>query len=361
MKTNCFDAVVDFYPEGKRKRVDARLRVRKEVTSASIHFYESVSANQTASHFVRVHTHQFLSLRWKDHFDVLEPGKRRLLGKGLVLSPFSEKVAQTRIKSRIAFLKGLEGDKKSALSALSREKGTRGLREEEMKAFFPAGRESLLRMTQDLEEEGEIRILSFTPLLLISQKSLDFLCQKIIDFVTDFHERYPEQSGASQERIQRRFDPHPRVLSLALKHLLHADAIQKTGEKFSLPDFRVMLTPDDNKILKELEKMCLKGEFRMFSFEDLKKHFKLTTKKLDMMLSLLIEKKKIIQGKDGLLLHSRWLDEIIWDLKKSGKKELTIAEFKEITGLTRKFAIPLLELLDQIGVTRRKGSSREIL
>lgn len=361
MKTNCFDAVVDFSLEGKRKRVDASLRVREEKTSASIHFYESGSADKTGSRFVRIHTHQFLPLRWKDHFDVLEPGKRRPLGKGQVLSPSSEKVAQTRIKNRIVFLEGLQGDKKDALSALSREKGMRGLREEEIEAFFPGDRESLLRITQDLEEEGKIRILSFAPLFLIFQESLDFLCQKIIDFVADFHERYPEQSGASQERIQRRFDPHPRVLSLALKHLLRDGAIQKSGEKFSLPDFRVVLTPDDKKILKELEKMCLKGEFRMFSFEELRKHFKLTAKKLDMMLSLLIEKKKIIQGKDGLLLHSRWLDGIIGDLKKSGKKELTIAEFKEITGLTRKFAIPLLELLDQMGVTRRKGSSREIL
>jgi selenocysteine-specific elongation factor len=79
------------------------------------------------------------------------------------------------------------------------------------------------------------------------------------------------------------------------------------------------------------------------------------------MLSLLIERKKIVQGKDGLILHSRWLDKIISRIKKFGKRELTVADFKEMTGLSRKYAIPLLELLDQVGVTRRKGSLREIL
>jgi len=79
------------------------------------------------------------------------------------------------------------------------------------------------------------------------------------------------------------------------------------------------------------------------------------------MLSFLIEKKKIVQGKDGLILHSRWLDEIISKIRKSRKRELSVADFKEMTGLTRKYAIPLLELLDQMGVTRRKGSLREIL
>jgi hypothetical protein len=40
---------------------------------------------------------------------------------------------------------------------------------------------------------------------------------------------------------------------------------------------------------------------------------------------------------------------------------LTVGEFKDLTGLSRKFAIPLLELLDEMGVTRRRGATREIL
>jgi selenocysteine-specific elongation factor len=79
------------------------------------------------------------------------------------------------------------------------------------------------------------------------------------------------------------------------------------------------------------------------------------------MLSLLTERKKIVLSKDGFILHSRWLDEVIQQVRNSGKEELTVSEFKEMTGLTRKFAIPLLELLDQMGVTRRRGSTHEIL
>jgi hypothetical protein len=40
---------------------------------------------------------------------------------------------------------------------------------------------------------------------------------------------------------------------------------------------------------------------------------------------------------------------------------MTVSEFKSMTGLSRKYAIPLLELLDQMGITRRKGPGREIL
>ncbi|MGD2246470.1 MAG: SelB C-terminal domain-containing protein [Candidatus Aminicenantes bacterium] len=361
MKTNSFDAAVDFSPKGRQKRMDAVLWVRGERMPASFHFYDPLPKDKLTPHFVRVHTHQALSLGWKDGFTVQESGKRRVLGKGQVLYPSPEKVTRAKVKKRIALLEALQGDKKNMLLALAQDKGIRGLGEKEIRAFSSSSWKSILRVTQELEGEGQVRILSFDPLFLLSQESFNFLCQKIIEFLAHFHEKYPEQSGASQERIQRRFDLHPRVLSLALKHLIHTGQAKESAGKLSLPDFNVVITSDDERILKELEEMCLKGDFRLFSLEDLRRHFKLTTKKLDSMLSLLIERRKIVQGKDGLLLHSKWLDEIIKDIRKSGKREMTIAEFKELTGLTRKYAIPLLELLDQIGVTRRKGSLREIL
>jgi selenocysteine-specific elongation factor len=110
-----------------------------------------------------------------------------------------------------------------------------------------------------------------------------------------------------------------------------------------------------------MEEMYLMDKFQSFSMDELKKAFRLSSKKLNKMLALLIERKKIVLGRDGFILHSHWLEEIIRKIRASGEKELTVAEFKEMTGLSRKYAIPLLELLDQMGVTRRRGSSREIL
>ena len=86
-----------------------------------------------------------------------------------------------------------------------------------------------------------------------------------------------------------------------------------------------------------------------------------TVESHDAMVALVAERKKIVEGIDGFLLHSRWLDEIIAKVRGSGKRELTVADFKVMTGLSRKYSIPLLELLDSMGVTRRKGSVRDIL
>ena len=87
----------------------------------------------------------------------------------------------------------------------------------------------------------------------------------------------------------------------------------------------------------------------------------MSTAKLNRMISLLVERKKVVLGNEGLILHSHWLKELIQKMRLSGKKELTVADFKEMTGLSRKYAIPLLELLDQKGITKRKGPVRVIV
>lgn len=360
MKTSCFDAAVNFSPVDREKPLDVSLLIQGEKISASFFFYEQIQKEKPAR-FACVHPRQPLLLKWKDKFEVHGSGKTPLRGEGCVLNPFSEKISQGKVKKRIAFLERLQGDEIEMLFALVQEKGLNGLKEREITAFSSLTRRVLQRVAQELEAEGKIRILSFAPLFLFSQDSLDFLGQTILRFLTQFHKRNPEQKGVSLERIKKRFELHPRILSLGLKHLSRAGQIKESEDKLALSEFMMTLTPEEEGILRELEDLCLKGEFRSLSFEDLRKRFRLSSKKLDKLLSFLIERKKIVQGKDGLILHSKWLDEIILRIEKSRKRELTVADFKELTGLTRKYAIPLLELLDQMGVTRRKGQTREIL
>ena len=361
INTSCFDAAVDFVPAGGQMRLEAWILIKGKKIPASLHFYQQAQKKEPGPWLARVQLHQPLSLKWNDDFEVQESGRNVILGKGHVLNLDSDKVTRTKIKKRVAFLESLQGEERDMILGLARKKGMQGIREKEIHDFSSLAQESLLSLAQLLEEEGKVRILSFTPLFLVAQESLNFLFQKIMVFLERFHRKSPQAAGVSLESIKKRFDLHPRILSLALRHLQHTGQIKEAGGKISLSGFQVIFTPEDNKILGQMEEMCLKGQFRLFSLDELRRHFRLSPPKLDSMLSFLIERNKIVQGKDGLLLHSQWLDEIIHKVRKSRRKELSVGDFKEMTGLTRKYVIPLLELLDQMGVTRRKGSVRKVL
>ncbi len=150
-------------------------------------------------------------------------------------------------------------------------------------------------------------------------------------------------------------------MALALKSLVQNGQIKVKGDRVALFSFEMSLLPEEKKMLDRLEEIYLKDKFQSVSLVELQRSFRFSQERLDKLLTLLTERKKIVCGRDGFILHSRWLDEIVQQLRNSGKKELTVSEFKEMTGLTRKYAIPLLELLDQMRITRRRGAVREIL
>lgn len=360
MKTRCFDALVDFPPWNKTQHLNIFVVVKMKRVQASFDFYEKADKEKKDEFLARVCPNRVLSLKWKDKFRVER--SRGLVGQGIVLNPFSSTTRGNKLKKRIDFLNLLRGGEKEMLLALIEDKGNKGLGERELLNFSSLSSRSLSHLCQELEEEGKIRILSFRPLFVCSQRSLDFLNEKIFTYLKQYHKNHPGERGVSKEKIRRRFSLHRRIHALSLRLMEKQGLIDEMGDLVALSAHKVIPAPEDEKILGELEEMCLKGEFQSVSLEEIQRRFQLSSQRLDKLLSFLIERKKVVQGKDGFFLHSRWLKEIISMLKKSGLKELTIADFKKITGLSRKYVIPLLELLDQMGVTRRKTpSKREVL
>jgi selenocysteine-specific elongation factor len=252
------------------------------------------------------------------------------------------------------------GDKEMIL-ALADEQGFRGLRGEEIENFsgLPAG--EIEKLSRELEAEGRIRILGFSPLHLVAREGLDFLLEKILSFLKQAHAKIPGAAGVPLLKLQKRFGLPKEILSLALKTLQRRGLAREWGESVQLAGHEVRLTPAEEKMMARLEGLCLAGKLRTTSAEELQKQLRISQPKLARLLSLLVEKMKIVESRDGFFLHSHWLDDIIRTVREPGRKELSVAEFKQLTGLTRKYAIPLLELLDEMGVTKRKGPVREIL
>ena len=247
------------------------------------------------------------------------------------------------------------------LDSLVRAAGLQGLREKDALIQLPLEPEGLTALALRLEEGGRVRILSFRPLFLLATDGIDFLGGKLISYIEAFHKTHPKEAGVPFERLARRFDVPEAVLRLALKSRVHRGDLKEDGPAFARADFQRTLPPREEKALDELEAMCFSGDFRTVSLHEISERLRLSGPRLEAMLDRLIERRRVVRGKEGFYLHARWLDDLKARLRALGKREIAIAEFKALTGLSRKYAIPLLELLDEMGVTRRRGSIREIL
>jgi len=361
MKTRrAFDATVDFPPRGKAGKAERVIVAVGGERAKAMMTPLSAKAEPPASSFVHIAADLSSPVMWKDEFEVLSPGGERV-GMGVVLYPAAAEPKSRTEDRRLALLRRLRGDAGEMLMALAEERGINGLREEDLAAFGRFPEKKLEQLVRDLEADGRIRILSFAPLLFVTRSALGFLEERILDFVGQYHERNSGERGAPLEKARKRFTLSGQVLRLAVSGLVRRGKLLAEEDVLRLPGFRIPLRPEEEEALDELERMCYRGEFYTMSLDEVRARFRLTPSRLQTLLTVLAERKKIIQGKDGYYIHAQWLDEVIAKVRAHPGRELAVADFKAMTGLSRKFAIPLLELLDEMGVTRRVGPVREIL
>ncbi len=298
--------------------------------------------------------------KWGDAFEVLSPGGVRL-GAGIILHPEPPEMKRSQLERRLDLLRRLKGDAESMLLAFAGEKGVHGLRGEEVESRTRLGPSEIEVSARRLEEAGLVRILSFEPFFLVARVSLDYLEARILEFVGRYHERLPGRAGAPLEEVRKRFGVSSPVLRLAASGLVRSGRLRLEDGVARLPGFRIPLTPEDESVLSDLERLAYAGEFYTRGLEETRKKFRLTASRLETLMTVLAERRKIIRGKDGFYLSAQWLDEVVAKVRAHPGPELTVADFKALTGLSRKFSIPLLELLDEMGVTRRVGPSRVVV
>lgn len=354
MKSQCFDAKLDS-DKGKACGPQALLIHDGHRIGVDLRFYEPPSP------FVQVRTDRPIEVSWGDKIELLALQDRKPGLRGTVLDPVALRISRRVKARRLEFLEALSGGGKKMLLALTENRGVKGLTESDFEDFATLSQKTRLGWAQELEAEGLIKILSFEPLFLLAESSFVYLCEKIQTHIDRQHRDKPDLMGITLKSLRARFRIPDRVNLLALKALQKGGRISWRDDRVFPAGFQVEAFPEDEKLLAELEEMSLKGEFKRVSLEEIRKRFRISSDRLNRLLALLVEQEKVIQGRDGFLLHSQWLDEVVAQLRSRGRSKISIAEFKDLTGLSRKYAIPLLELLDQLGITRRIGSHREIL
>lgn len=281
-----------------------------------------------------------------------------------VICPEAGRLKKAKDEKLAAWLDRLAGSEEEMLLALTDEAGVRGLRQEDLVAFCRLTPAELRRLAMNLEKEGQVYILEFSPLFLLSQRSFNFLLGKIAGYVESYHQKRPAENGVPLKKIKERFGLPRPILLLALNRLARDGKVVLEGELVALSSFQTRLSGEETAILRDIENLLLQEKFSSSSFDQLVKKFNLHPSRLTVLLDMLLRQKKIVKSQEGFLLHADWLENLKQQLalmKTRGQKELSVGDFKKLTGLTRKYAIPLLEFMDELGLTRRVGNRRLIL
>jgi selenocysteine-specific elongation factor len=246
--------------------------------------------------------------------------------------------------------------------ALVDERGSQGLASSDVMSRAGALPDERDAVTRRLVEAGEIQVVGD---LLVSRRVLEATAEKLIELLSAHHAANPLSDGVHREEARARLLPHApsAVFDAALAPLVSGGRIT-SRERLSLAGHSVSLTAEESRIRDALVRLFFDAGLAPPDAAAARATVGGPGPVADRILNLLI-RQRILVKVDAFVFHAERLDALKADmraLKASGADlRVDVAAFKERYGITRKFAIPLLEYLDRERITKRVGEERVLI
>ena len=178
-----------------------------------------------------------------------------------------------------------------------------------------------------------------------------------------FHDTNPLVAGISKQELRERLDLRPEIFSGLLDVLSRQKKIEVQGELVRLAGRGVVMKDDEAESKQQIEDAFRQAGLQVPALKDVLASVKVDRTRAQKIMTLLLRDKILIKLTEELVFHREALDKLrsIIAAQKAKASKIDITLFKDLTGVSRKYAIPLLEYLDRERVTRRVGDQREIL
>ena len=210
-----------------------------------------------------------------------------------------------------------------------------------------------------LKEKGELLFLSKSK-QLFWKPMLENIKEDLKKKLHQYHKSHPLSLGMSQQSLLSSNPKRRELELLALQELLEKGEVKKEKELYSLASFTLELTPSQKEKLEQLENEFFASLFSPPRPEEVLP--KLFSKEKEGLAYLeFLKEKGILLTLGDIVFHRQAVEEAKKRLKEElAKKPLTMSEIRQILGTSRKFAVPLLEYLDEQGFTKREGNVRRL-
>jgi selenocysteine-specific elongation factor len=199
--------------------------------------------------------------------------------------------------------------------------------------------------------------------VLISQATFTESKAEIVKTVKAFHDANPLVSAISKEELRDQTGLGPEIFHAVLAELAEEKKLEIAGEQVRIPGRGVVLKDEESESKKIIEHAFASAGLKVPSLKEVLAGLKVDKLRAQKIVTLLLRDKVLIKISEELVFHQSALTDLRQRVTalKSTTPKIDVARFKEITGVSRKYAIPLLEYLDRERVTKRVGDERFIL
>ena len=181
--------------------------------------------------------------------------------------------------------------------------------------------------------------------------------------VAVFHQENPLVAGIGKEELRERLKASVEVFTAAMELLVREKKLAVTGDFVHLPGRGVVMKDEEAESKKVIEAAFASAGLKVPALKDVLAGLKVDRTRAQKIVTLLLRDKVLVKISEDLVFHRAALEDLRKRMatEKAKSPKIDVARFKDLTGVSRKYAIPLLEYLDREHVTRRVGDERVIL
>jgi selenocysteine-specific elongation factor len=218
---------------------------------------------------------------------------------------------------------------------------------------------------EKLAAAKRVRILGSAPIVLVPAQAVTDCAAAIRKAVEAFHRANPLLPGIPKQELRGKAGrARVEMFEAALGDLVAARAVVTAGDLVSQTGREISLSAEETRAKELIEHEFESAGLNVPGFASVLAKLPVDAPRAQKLLQILLREKVLVKISSDLVFHRSTLlklREMLATYRKEHGARLPIIAFKELTGITRKFAIPLLEHLDREQVTRRAGDERVIL
>ena len=312
--------------------------------------------------FVRLHLERPVAVTREDRFVMRTYSPPVTVAGGVVLDPHPGH-GRLRTVAGWARLRGLADTQKAAAEVMVGQAAGQGISGPSLVSRIGLP----LRMVQEIVE----RLITDESVcqvgeIFVSKVRLDEVSSRLKKILEEYHRDFPLGQGLPREEARERLTKYAgaELFQYVVAQLVEEGTLV-SGRHLSFANHQIVLTEQETVIKTQLEQRFLASGLTPPELDQVVVDEGFNKPSIDRMAGLLI-RDGVLQKVGGLLFHSVVLERLKIDMLgfKKGRNEpvpLEMGKFKEQFGISRKYAIPLLEYLDYVHVTRRVGSGRVVV
>ncbi len=329
-------------------------------TIAEVSLLEAKSLQPGQSALARLKLDSPLLLLPGDRFILRQFSPVITIGGGRVLDA-AEPPRRMKAEERLAFLRTVaQGTPEEALLARTARRGADGLSLSDAVAETGWQLSRIERMAAEMDESR--RLVRFEDRLLASPV-VESLRQEMLAKLEQFHKANPLVQGISREALRESLRLREPIFRGVLDSLLRESKLQISGETIAAAGKGVVLRDEEAESKAQIERAFAQAGLKVPLLKEVLASLPVDKVRAQKIVTLLLRDRVLVKLSDELVFHRDALDALRRQIaaQKAKTPRINVGAFKDLFGITRKYAIPLLEYLDRERVTRRVGDEREIL